>query len=157
MRLVAVLERVVTAVLVMLFAYIVGINFLQVLLRYLFSNALPWVDETARYAFIWLVFLAGALATRKAQHIAITVIDDTWPATRTPLLVLGDLAMIVFAAIIGTGGLGLMAVNTTTTAPATGWSMAHIQAILPIFGVLTAIFALAHLAELALSRRSDRA
>ncbi|WP_108658731.1 TRAP transporter small permease [Acuticoccus kandeliae] len=153
MRLIAILEAIVMAALVALFSYIVGITFVQVILRYVFGNSLPWVDETSRYAFIWLVFLAAALATRRAQHIAITVIDDTWPTMRTPLLVLGDVAMILFAGIIGYGGLGLMAVNTTTTAPATGWSMAAVQTILPLFGGLTALFALAHLADMALQRR----
>jgi TRAP-type C4-dicarboxylate transport system permease small subunit len=152
-RLIDWLERRVAACVVLLVGFFVGATFLQVVLRYGFASSLPWVGEATRYAFIWVVFLASVIAIRRGQHIAITVLEEIAPrSVRFGLLVLADLAMIAFAAVVGIGGAGLVALNVGTTAPATGWSMAHVQLILPLFGILASLFALVHLAELVLGR-----
>lgn len=140
------LEQAVLGVIGALFLFFVSAMFLQVILRYGFSHSLGWVDELSRYAFIWLVFLAAAAAARHGTHIAITIIEDlVAPSMRRGLMILADLMLIAFAVLVGYGGYQLMQLNWTTTSPASGLPIAWVQLILPLFGILTALFATAHL------------
>ena len=144
------LEQAVLGVIGALFLFFVAAMFLQVILRYGFSHSLGWVDELSRYAFIWLVFLAAAAAARHGTHIAITIIEDlVAPSMRRGLMILADLMLIAFAVLVGYGGYQLMQLNWTTTSPASGLPIAWVQLILPLFGILTALFATAHLWQIA--------
>jgi len=52
----------------------VVIAFLQVVFRFVLNNALSWPEEMARFAFVWCVFLAAAMVTRRSRHIAIDLL-----------------------------------------------------------------------------------
>lgn len=154
------LEQIVLTVIGALFLFFVSVTFLQVILRYGFSHSLAWVDELSRYAFIWLIFLASAAAARHGAHIAITIVEDlAVPAMRRGLMILADLMLIAFAVLVGYGGYQLMQLNWTTTSPASGLPIAWVQLILPVFGVLTVLFAVAHLVAIVRtgSGETDRA
>nr|WP_321526659.1 TRAP transporter small permease [uncultured Cohaesibacter sp.] len=140
------LDRFVCWVITALFTFFVSITFLQVLLRYLFSNSLGWIDEISRYSFIWMVFLAAAVCSRRGTHMAITLLEEMLDARgQRVLLILADLGMIIFAAVIGIGGWQLMQLNWTSTSPATGLPIAWVQLALPLFGTFTVIFSIEHL------------
>ena len=143
------LEQMLRAFIAAIFIFFVSITFLQVVLRYGFANSLPWIDELSRYSFIWLVFVAAAIVSREGAHIAIDIVEEMAPPrVRFALLVLADISLIVFAAIVGYGGWQLMQLNWTTTSPASGIPIAWVQFVLPLFGVLMALFAGVHLHEL---------
>ena len=38
----------------------------QVIFRYVLAAPLPWSEELARYCFVWIVFLGGAVDFRAA-------------------------------------------------------------------------------------------
>lgn len=52
---------------------------IQVVSRYVFSSPLPWTEEAARYAMVWLVFLAAAYMSATDGHITITLLDRVLP------------------------------------------------------------------------------
>jgi TRAP-type C4-dicarboxylate transport system permease small subunit len=150
------LETLVRAFVAVTFLFFVSITFAQVVLRYGFASSIAWFDEMSRYAFIWLVFLAAAAMARHGAHIAIDLVEElAGPRLRKALLVMADLALIAFAVIVGIGGWHLMQVNWTTTAPASGFPIAWIQAVLPAFGVLMTVFAIAHLLDVLKDRAGD--
>ena len=62
------LER---AVCVVLLRWIVIAITIQIVTRYLFGQPLVWVEESAGYAFIWLVFLGAAAGFKELRHIRI--------------------------------------------------------------------------------------
>ena len=150
------IEQILRAVIAALFLFFVSITFAQVVLRYGFANSLPWIDELSRYAFIWLVFLSAALVARKGAHIAIDIVEEIAPPrVRIALLALADLSLIAFAAIVGIGGWRLMQLNWTTTSPASGLPIAWVQLVLPLFGILMALFAALHLRDVLTGRADD--
>lgn len=57
----------------------VVVIFVQVIARYVLKVALPWTEEFARYAFIWLIFLANALAERRKEHFRCTYFVEQAP------------------------------------------------------------------------------
>jgi tripartite ATP-independent transporter DctM subunit len=44
-----------------------GSTLFQIIARYVFSNPVTWSEELSRFAFIWLTFLAAAVAIRKGE------------------------------------------------------------------------------------------
>ncbi len=74
---------------------------LQVVLRYVFSSAVPWAEEVAVYCLILAVYLGAALAVRERSHIRITLLIRSVPR---PVAV----ALVVLADAIWAGFLVLM-------------------------------------------------
>ena len=65
--------------LVALFAFMVAVIFLQVIMRYVFNNSLPWSEELGRFIFQWLTWIGISLGARLGQHIKITMLTDKLP------------------------------------------------------------------------------
>ena len=61
-------EEIVCAALISLMGCMI---FVQVIMRYVFSNPLSWTDEIAVYCMVWSVYLGGALAVREGAHIRV--------------------------------------------------------------------------------------
>ena len=58
------------------YSYLSLIILLEVIRRYIFSASSPWGEMTARYAFVYLSYIAAAEAIRLRKHIRITLIID---------------------------------------------------------------------------------
>ncbi len=52
---------------------------LNVVSRYFFGFPIPWAEEFARYAFIWLVFMAAAMCTKYGRHLTINACTVALP------------------------------------------------------------------------------
>lgn len=61
-------------------SFSVSIVFLQVIMRYCFNNALSWVEELARYLFVWQMWLGVSYATRNQTHLRITMLTGKFSA-----------------------------------------------------------------------------
>ena len=61
-RIWSLVERLVLAALVLLFAAMVVACTAQVIWRYLFNDPLVWSEELARYLFIWISYLSAWVA-----------------------------------------------------------------------------------------------
>ncbi len=47
----------------------------QVLWRYVLNDPIYWSEDLARYLFVWLTFLAAAMAFRDHKHMAVDLIQ----------------------------------------------------------------------------------
>jgi len=54
--------------------------FMQVIFRYMIQSALPWSEELARYAMIYLTFIGVSAGTKSGAHFSVTAIVDVLPA-----------------------------------------------------------------------------
>ncbi|MGH6917812.1 MAG: TRAP transporter small permease [Geminicoccaceae bacterium] len=75
--------------------------FANVVLRYLFGNSLPWVEELTRYMMIWLAYLGAGLALRAGTHVAVEIVQDAMPVPAVRLLrgVIAALILVFLAAV----------------------------------------------------------
>ncbi|MEM8662755.1 MAG: TRAP transporter small permease subunit, partial [Pseudomonadota bacterium] len=51
----------------------------QVFFRYVLNNALPWPDEAARFAMLWMTGVIAPSAYRYGGFVAIDVISNALP------------------------------------------------------------------------------
>ena len=52
------------------------IVFLQFFTRYVLNDSLAWTEEIARYGLMWVVFIGGAMVTRRNTHIAVELLVE---------------------------------------------------------------------------------
>jgi TRAP-type C4-dicarboxylate transport system permease small subunit len=84
-------------ILILLLSVMVGMAFLQVALRNLFSSGIPWGDILLRHILLWLGFLGAAIATSENRHINIDALRRFFtPRVRSAVEVVTDL----FATVI---------------------------------------------------------
>lgn len=70
---------IVQTLLVVILIAMVGITFLQVILRNFFDTGLPWAEVGGRNAVLWIAFLGAMLATRARQHLNIDAVTRLLP------------------------------------------------------------------------------
>ncbi|NVM57446.1 MAG: TRAP transporter small permease subunit, partial [Desulfobacterales bacterium] len=60
--------------LVSLLSFMIGLAFLQIVLRDFFSTGLLWADPLLKNLVIWVGLVGASIATREDKHITIDVI-----------------------------------------------------------------------------------
>ena len=58
-----------------LLAAVLGIMATQVAARYLFRAPIPWSEEAARFALIWLSFIAASFVMAEGRHITVDLVS----------------------------------------------------------------------------------
>lgn len=53
--------------------------FIQVIMRYVFSNSLSWTEELARYLFLWQIWVGAAYAVKKDKHLKADIVRPLIP------------------------------------------------------------------------------
>lgn len=72
----------------------------EVIRREVFAYSSIWGEELVRYAFIYLVWIGAASATKERAHIRIDVLFHyVGPRTKAALYIFGDLVMMVIAVL----------------------------------------------------------
>ena len=79
---------------------------LQVFTRYALGRPIAWVEESATYAFIWMVFVGASAGLKQGRHILIATFGSHLPPRATAalralvwILVLGTLVVLVVQGI----------------------------------------------------------
>ena len=84
-----------------LYMYIVAVIFIEVVRRFVLDYSSIWGEESARYAFIYLVWVGAAAAVRDRAHIRIDVLLTFLPPRgRAVAMLFGDVLMALLAAFI---------------------------------------------------------
>jgi TRAP-type transport system small permease protein len=78
------------------------IVFLQFFTRYVLNDSLAWTEEIARYGLMWVVFIGGAMVTRRNAHIAVELLSNVMKPgrLRAALLALVDFVKLSFIGLL---------------------------------------------------------
>jgi TRAP-type transport system small permease protein len=95
-QLLALIDRLAKAVIVVAMAVMVAVVTAQVALRYATSGSIGWADEISRLAFVTSIFLAIPLGIRIGAHIGVELLT-----ARLPLQARAGLARLMAAASVG--------------------------------------------------------
>jgi TRAP-type C4-dicarboxylate transport system permease small subunit len=123
------------------YGYFCVIILVEVARRYVFGASSTWGEMTARYAFVYLVYIAAAEVAKTNDHIRIDIVPRLLsPRRRLYLYLYFDLLYVVFAALVIYYSLGVMKISIATDTLMTGFdvNMAYAQAALPIGWALLA-------------------
>lgn len=123
--------------------------FAQVVMRYVFSSGIAWVNELSQYLAIWMLLPLAAVLIREDDHIKISVLVDRFSAASIHRIAVAELVVIFLF------GLGFTYAGTIyafesgfrSVSPSLGVDMFWIYVILPISGVLFCFFTLVRTVE----------
>lgn len=73
------LVRVEKAGIVLALSVMVGLSFLQVILRLLFSTSILWADTFLRHLVLWAGLLGACVAASQGGHFAIDILKNLLP------------------------------------------------------------------------------
>ncbi len=85
------------AVAIIAIALMVVAILIQVFFRYVLNNPLPWPDEAARFAMLWMTGLIAPLAYRQGGFVAIDMLVRALPERAAALL---SLLLLTIAGVV---------------------------------------------------------
>jgi len=92
-----------------LLVFLVGLTFVGVFTRYLFSEPIVWQEEVQLAVFLWIAFLGGSAAFRTGGHVAIEILVDQLPEKlRKAAELLIALIVVAVLAYLAKNGLTYM-------------------------------------------------
>lgn len=119
---------------VVLMAAMTLLIFVQVIMRYVFSNSLSWSEELARYIFIWLIYLGISYSAKQMKHVKIEAALLVFPPAWRPwIVIVGDVVLLLFAAFVIYQGAGMVKFQRILKSAAMGIPMSYIYAA-PVVG-----------------------
>lgn len=78
-RFIKAIDKIEDICLVIMFAGMVAVIFMQVIMRYVFNNSLFWSEELGKFLFVWISWLGISIGHRRQEHIKITMLVDKLP------------------------------------------------------------------------------
>lgn len=144
-----IIEKICTEICVILLVVITLSIFYQVIARKL-GFSVTWVDETARYAFVMLVFIGTIVVARRGTHIRISSFVDMLPLrirkiteVLTYMPVAGLTLLFAFACIQAAKNVGDVRFSMLTFI-----RMSDFYYILSVICVIIAIMVVIHIIEI---------
>lgn len=108
-----------------------------------FGGSLPWVEEFARFTFIWMTFLGAIVALDRTEHICIDLLVKVFPpALQRPLAAAVEAVILAFLVVYTVKGVDFVRLTTDQMSPQLNLSMALIHAAIPVSGVVMILLVL---------------
>jgi len=139
------LEWIVIALMITLFIEVtVGVLFRTI------GLSLAWYDEVASVMLAWLTFYGSALAALKRAHIGFPgLVNSLQPAWRLSLLIVTEVLVIGFFALLGWVGFSILEVLETDHLVSLPWvTIAWTQSAIPVSAVLVILAELSNLPQM---------
>jgi TRAP-type C4-dicarboxylate transport system permease small subunit len=129
--------NVTSAIVASLIALMTATVIIGVFYRYVLNDALPWPEEFARFAMIWISWVGGGIALRRGAHVATDLlVNQLPPGPRRILLFVGNVLILAFLVIVLVNGIALVQRVAFQSTIALGISMQIPYAAAPIGSAL---------------------
>ena len=134
------------AIMLVLFSMVILV-FYNVFARFVLNRSLGWIDEYARFAFIWLVFLGSFLAYEDNEHIGLDFLLERLPkGIQKYMHILNHLLVLLVCAIMMIYG-HRVSLSARNISPGLGIRMTYIYYAVPVSGFLMGAMTLARLGD----------
>lgn len=121
--------------------------------RYVLNDTPTWVEQVSFLLIMVITFLGAAVGVNQNTHLSVVLFRNLVPAwLRTLFVVVSDVLMAVFGALMFWYGTELTIFKWKTLIPLIQWSEGLRSLPLTICGVLIFLFSAGHLIRLALGR-----
>ena len=144
------LNTIVSTICIILFAAMVVVGTYQIVTRFIFNSPSTVSEELLTYTFAWMAMFASAYVFGKRDHMRMTFIVDKLPEKQRKIFeIVIELLIVAFAVVVLVyGGFTIMGLTMTQKTASLGVSMGVIYAVMPISGVLIAIYGLLNIADM---------
>lgn len=152
-----ILTRIIWMYAITLGTFLTVLVFLQVVMRYVFSSGIPWVNELSQYLAIWMLLPLAAVLIREDDHIKISVLVDRFSGTTIHRIAVAEL-LVIFLFGLGftyAGSVYALESGFRSVSPSLGIEMFWIYIILPISGVLFCFYTIVRIAEILSQTRDE--
>ena len=117
-RIVEALRKLVATLVVFFFGYMALAILVQIAGRYVFDYSIDWTAETATFAQIWMIFLAGGLAMRDRLHVSVDALNQVLPESVLRVLTIAiALPCLWFLGQAIVGSLALIEIGRIQSSP----------------------------------------
>ena len=144
------MNTVVSTICIVLFAVMVIVGTYQIITRFVFNNPSTVSEELLTYTFAWMAIFSSAYVFGKRDHMRMTFIADKLPKEQRKILeIVIELLIIAFAVIVLIyGGFTIMGLTMTQKTASLGVMMGVVYAVVPICGILIAIYGVLNVIDL---------
>lgn len=70
-----ILEKIERIILITILSFVIGLSFLQVILRNIFGSGFIWGDVFLRQMVLWIGLIGASIATKENRHINIDIVS----------------------------------------------------------------------------------
>ena len=144
-------------IITIVFIFMLLCAIMQVFFRYVLQISVPWTEEAARFALIFITFWGGAAALREKEHITIPAILEKMPQKLQSVLQLVFIfAMGFFLINVFIGSLAMIKLTWNTPVGSIWWlKTGHVYLFLPSGVVLMLMYLCLWAIEIALKFRNS--
>ena len=144
------MNTVVSTICIVLFAVMVVVGSYQIITRFIFNSPSTVSEELLTYTFAWMAIFSSAYVFGKRDHMRMTFVADKLPKEQRKILeIVIELLIIAFAVIVLIyGGFTIMGLTMTQKTASLGVMMGVVYAVVPICGILIAIYGVLNVIDL---------
>lgn len=117
----------------------------QVFARYVLGSSPAWAEQSALLLMIWIVFLGAAGGIAQGFHVRIAEgVERMAPAWSKRAIVIANALILIFGLALLFWGSQLVVATWHNQVPTLPINRGMVYAVIPLSGLLIAIFALDH-------------
>lgn len=132
-----VIRTITNTVVVILFAIVVVVVSAQVFSRFVVHLPISWADEMSRFAFVWLIYVGGAVTIRDGRNVCFDLFLDSLKGKKWKVMfTLVTLVSLLFLILMTYFGILVCKVEMSETSPIMHWPMHIVTLAIPLGGVL---------------------
>lgn len=145
LRLLRLVEGLLSGVLVVA---VLGLVAFQVVTRYVLNAPVPWSEELARFALVWLTFIGAGYVMARGTHVTVVVGSSMLGKRGAAVLdAFGSLVVVAVCAVLLANSIQFLQTAGRTSSPAAGISMSYVYGAAVVGFVLIAIHAVHRLVD----------
>ena len=144
------LNKIILGICVILFMFMTCIGTYQILVRYIFKSPSTVSEELISYSFAWMSMFAASYIFGKRDHMCMVFFIERFSKDiQIKIGILTEIVVLLFAiGVLISGGAYITTLSITQTTPALGISMGYIYMVLPVCGIITAIYSILNIFDL---------
>ena len=137
----AILDRALKYVLILLVVILTASVFLQVLIRFVFRYPLPWTEEVSRIAFVYSIFVGATIAVREKTHLNVDALLFILPkGAARALTVFGSLLVGIFLGFVTWEGVVFVRATGVQMTPVMQIPFRNLYLVVPASGALMLLY-----------------
>lgn len=120
--------------------FMMGIVFLQVILRAFFKTNIPWGEEVVLLAMVWMTFAAMAIGVKEEVHIRIEFFMSKFPERmRKYIVIFNNIVLLIVNGFMLYYGISLINFTKLSFLPVTQFPSSSVFYMIPVSAALAGL------------------